>query len=229
MGKKKKIKLHIGCGGVYKPGYINIDAFDASVADVIARGENLPFSNEEVDLIEAYHLLEHLTILECKTLLKEWFRVLKKGGKVKIEVPDLEKNMEIFLRSSHRKRWGPYRGEFSYGRIEVIYGKGDSPGQLHKTGFDRRWLKELFQEAGFTEIRVYRKKGTPEKGENLCLECIKPLRKPSKHRKREKSQASKGRGKEKHLIPILRKGLKLRGKIAYLLRYLADFLDPTFE
>ena len=140
MGKKK-IKLHIGCGNIYKKGYINIDAYNVSKIDLQARAAKLPYNNDSIDKIENHHLLEHLDRKECNLVLREWFRVLKPGGQLIIEVPDLLRNIEIFLQSSYRERWEAYRKEFQYGRIQTIYGLGEKKGQLHKNGFEKESLK----------------------------------------------------------------------------------------
>jgi predicted SAM-dependent methyltransferase len=54
----------------------------------IRRG--LPFANSSVRYIYASHLLEHLKREEAEFVLKECYRALKKGGIIRIVVPDLE-------------------------------------------------------------------------------------------------------------------------------------------
>jgi SAM-dependent methyltransferase len=51
----------------------------------------LPFPDQSVDFIYSSHLLEHLSPHDARHLLREAHRVLKKGGILRISVPDLER------------------------------------------------------------------------------------------------------------------------------------------
>jgi predicted SAM-dependent methyltransferase len=137
-----KIKLNLGCGQVYKPGYINIDKFDNSVADKIYDAGDLPFKSNYVDLIEASQLIEHFDYIHCKYILSEWFRVLKPEGKLILETPDLETTFKKFVSSDLRAQKLT---------LQWIYGI-DSLGMRHKTGFTFDLLKDLLQEIGFWKI-----------------------------------------------------------------------------
>lgn len=138
----EKIKLNLGCGFVYKPGYINIDRFDNSVADKICDIADLPFESNSVDLIEAYQLIEHFDYVHCKYTLSEWFRVLKSKGILIIETPDLEKSFEKFVSANL---------ETKKTTLQWIYGI-DSLGIQHKTGFTFSLLRDLLKEIGFEGI-----------------------------------------------------------------------------
>jgi len=135
-------KLHLGCGYVYKPGYINIDKFDSSVADKIVDIANLPFKSNSIDLIEASQLIEHFDYVHCKYILSEWFRVLKPKGTLILETPDLEKSFKKFISSNL---------ETQKTTLQWIYGI-DSSGMQHKTGFTFNLLKDLLGEIGFDRI-----------------------------------------------------------------------------
>jgi len=223
MGKKK-IKLHIGCGDIYKKGYVNIDAYNLSVADIKAKANKVPYPEKSVDLIENHHLLEHLDRKTLKTTLKEWFRILKPRGKLIIEVPNLEKNIEIFLKSSYHERWENYRKEFEHGRIQLIYGKGEEQGQLHKNGFDKERLKRILQNHGFVKIKVLHKRGTPIQGENLIAVCEKSNKRISKKsRNGENYKSLKKKDKEVGLSRQLLR--KLKNLTVFGLRYLADTIE----
>ena len=137
-----KIKLNLGCGQVYKPGYINIDKFDNSVADKICDIGDLPFKANSVDLIEASQLIEHFDYIHCKYILSEWFRVLRPEGKLILETPNLEKTFKKFVSSDLKTQKIT---------LQWIYGI-DSLGMQHKTGFTFDLLRDLLQEIGFEQI-----------------------------------------------------------------------------
>jgi predicted SAM-dependent methyltransferase len=50
----------------------------------------MPFEDSYFDVVYTSHFLEHLNLQQARFLLKEVYRVLKKGGIVRIVVPDLE-------------------------------------------------------------------------------------------------------------------------------------------
>lgn len=83
--------LNIACGSRYHRDWINIDIHPVS-KDVIRVNvlKGLPFEDSYFDVVYTSHFLEHLNLQQARFLLKEVYRVLKKGGIVRIVVPDLE-------------------------------------------------------------------------------------------------------------------------------------------
>lgn len=55
------------------------------------------FENNSVDILYTSHMLEHLSRDSAKNFIKESHRVLKKGGILRIVVPDLEKRVDDYL------------------------------------------------------------------------------------------------------------------------------------
>lgn len=111
------MKLHLGCGGVYKEGWVNIDNnSDNNIARLDLNWDlryPLPFSNNSVDFIYHEHLLEHLTIEEAHRFLLECKRVLKPSGIMRIAVPDLEFVIETYNNSNWEKDYKEFRKKYS--------------------------------------------------------------------------------------------------------------------
>ena len=84
------MKLNLGCGYNKLEGYINVDHDALCKPDIVADLEaTLPFEDSSVDEIVMFHVLEHLG-QDTKTYLsiwKEFYRVLKDQGVIKITVP----------------------------------------------------------------------------------------------------------------------------------------------
>ena len=159
------ITLHLGCGGNYRPGFINVDLFDLTVADMGAHAAFLPFKANSTRMIKAYHLLEHFNWVEVKYLLNEWFRVLKGGGEVIVEVPNLEYTIKQLTTQKDIQS--------QTSTLQWMYGVNE-PGMRHKTGFTYRILRNFLISAGFVEIE----KGTTESHlyeKGLHIICKKPL------------------------------------------------------
>jgi hypothetical protein len=136
------IKLHLGCGDEYKPGYVNIDRYDRSVADIVSDVIQLPFESSTIDEIEADQLIEHLDYVHGTYALSEWFRVLKPGGRLVLETPDLKASMKEFASADLDSKRN---------RLHWIYGL-DSPGLIHKSGYTFDLLKDDLGTLGFVNI-----------------------------------------------------------------------------
>ena len=91
------MKLHLGCGTKIIKNYINIDIRENLDCDVVDDIKTLSqFNPSSADEIYACHVLEHFSRHEYITVLKRWYEILKKGGIIKLSVPDLEK---VFLQT----------------------------------------------------------------------------------------------------------------------------------
>ncbi len=103
--QKECIKLHIGCGTVYKEGWINIDNnSDNNIKKLDFMWDlrkPLPLPENSVDFIYNEHFLEHLTADEGGGLLKECMRMLKPNGVLRIAMPDLEVCVRDYLNKNH--------------------------------------------------------------------------------------------------------------------------------
>jgi ubiquinone/menaquinone biosynthesis C-methylase UbiE len=80
------LRLHLGCGAVIKPGYINIDKNESDqVVGVDLEKAKLPFDDESVVEIVADQVFEH--IMNFNDLMAEMHRVLVPRGQLICSVP----------------------------------------------------------------------------------------------------------------------------------------------
>ncbi len=140
-----KIRLHIGCGMIYIPGFIHVDVRSFSHVNYVTSAEDLDiFKDNSVDLIYSCCLLEHLVEYRVECALREWYRVLKKGGVIRISVPDFEKIVKIYQK---------------YKSIDLlqglIHGRQDYPENIHHKSYDFKSLKDLLEKIGFKNICKY--------------------------------------------------------------------------
>ena len=80
-------KLNLGCGYFKKEGFINLDISKLCEPDILHDLDVIPypFNNNYFELIESDHVLEHLS--NPFEVMKEFHRILKPGGILKINVP----------------------------------------------------------------------------------------------------------------------------------------------
>ncbi len=138
------MKLNIGCGLEYKKGYINIDAFDRSVADRVMSALNLEFEDNSFTQVDCLHVLEHLGAGKSIYALAEVYRVLKPNGLFLLETPNLKNSFKRFLKGNEDQR--KYLMNWIYGL--------DMPGMSHKYGFPEELLERMLQETGFVDIDI---------------------------------------------------------------------------
>lgn len=140
------LKLHLGCGKIYIPGFVHIDAIDYPHVDHVASIDRLSFiEDNSVSLIYACTVLEHFKRRDTINVLKEWYRVLTPGGTLRVSVPDFEALAEIYNKYDKNLKLiiGPLLGRQNY-----LY-------NIHYNIFDFKTLKENLEEAGYKNIRRY--------------------------------------------------------------------------
>jgi predicted SAM-dependent methyltransferase len=159
---KKEIKLHLGCGKKYIPGFIHVDLDRSPKIDYYHDIATLPmFKNNTVDLIYCCHAFEYFDRVQVKKVLKEWKRVLKKGGVIRLAVPDFQNITKVYLKYKdldHQGILGPL-----FGRWEVKDKKGNKNYFYHKTSYDFESLKKVLEGVGLKAVRRYDWKKTIHK------------------------------------------------------------------
>lgn len=139
------MKLHIGCGKKYLPGYKHLDVIPYEHVDFECDARRLDmFADETVAEIYACHIVEHVERGEVAGVLREWWRVLKSGGVIRIAVPDFEAVTRAYM-----------AGESLMSFQGLIYGGQTYDYNFHHVAFDLTLLRELLEDAGFTEIARY--------------------------------------------------------------------------
>lgn len=137
-----KLKLHLACGHDYEDSYINVDLYAPEDAKCDVRFDviKLPYEDNTIDEIKAFHIIEHFHFFEIKEVLKEWYRVLKPGGVLHIETPDFLESCRAFVDADDDFRVLLYNHFFAHPWI---------PGQTHKFLFTEDQLKTNLEWAGF--------------------------------------------------------------------------------
>lgn len=159
------LKLNLGSGASRFPGYTNVDLYHD--ADVKADVRKLPFKNEEVVEIIAFHILEHVSPFEVSTTLLEWYRVLKPNAKLIIEMPDILQICKHFEGAGFNKQ---------IELLNCIYGTLliEHP---HLYGWYFDLIQPEIEKAGFKNIRHLPAKEDVAKvshwGYNFRVECTK--------------------------------------------------------
>ena len=169
------MKLNLGCGSQVPDGWINVDyALGARFAKlpffrilnktikifnmdwsqnifIHNLTKQLPWDNDSVDVIYISHALEHFSKDEGYYLLGQCQRVLKKGGFIRIVVPDLKYVIEKY--SNGELRANDFIKELginnSKNRISIKNKIASLFQFQHKCMYDTHTLIEVLKEIGF--------------------------------------------------------------------------------
>jgi predicted SAM-dependent methyltransferase len=139
------MKLHLGCGKRFIPGFFHIDGIDGPHIDHVCSIDDLGFiEDNSIDLIYACHVVEHFKRARLPDILKEWYRVLKKEGKLRLAVPDFEAIVKVYNKYKDLDLViGPL-----YGGQNYLY-------NIHYNTFDFDSLNGYLERAGFNQVNRY--------------------------------------------------------------------------
>ena len=112
--------------------------------------------------------MEHFDFAETATVLAEWLRILKPGGKIEISVPDLQVFGELLAEGkmdvlAQGGIWGdqahpfwqqkPYGG---YDENKTRWLQHSNGHNHHNSGFTARFLIDLMKDIGFVDVQAER-------------------------------------------------------------------------
>ncbi|MGP1282793.1 MAG: methyltransferase domain-containing protein [Parasphingopyxis sp.] len=141
-------KLHLGCGSKHIEGFFHVDALDYPHVDHQGPADDLSFiESDTVGLIYACHILEHFGRAEYMDVLREWHRVLRPGGVLRLAVPDFAACARLYAEGALERGIEDIRGLLCGGqRDEYDY---------HKIIFDEERLADDLKTVGFAETRLW--------------------------------------------------------------------------
>ncbi len=161
------LNLNLGCGRDIKQGYVNIDLYndDPTVVRMDVRKLDLP--DECTDLILASDILEHFSHRQVDSILSEWTRVLKPGGKLIIRCPSLKLQARAYLQGNWDADIASY----------MIFGGQTNPGDYHCIGFDEKSITGHLEDAGLEVYSIQEHDLLQDKGYinlNMTVNAGKP-------------------------------------------------------
>lgn len=154
-------KVQLGAGTNNKEGWLNTDIEPLSGQAFLDATERFPFPDQSVHYIASEHVFEHISYKQGLGMLKESFRVLAPGGKVRVATPDLDRFVALFkeaktpeqqkylLAKTEWHEWPSTPDQECYILNLVLREWG------HQFVYTPKLLKAGLEAAGFKDIRRY--------------------------------------------------------------------------
>jgi predicted SAM-dependent methyltransferase len=139
--------VHIGCGDVNSPEFVNVDAQPYPHVHYVRNDitDLSMFADRSVDLVYMCHVLEHVHRKEIFDVLAEFRRVLKPGGVLRISVPDFDLLIAMYEDI----------GRDPDGIIAPLLGSHANDYDVHYWVFTERSLSAILLKAEFSAVRQW--------------------------------------------------------------------------
>ncbi len=159
---EERVRLNVGSGSKHWPGFVNVDKYGD--AEVEADIRELPFEASSVDEIHAIHCVEHIPRMDIDAAMNRWYRILKPGGKLFIEVPCMNKIAQLIVDGEKNLRL----------TMLGIFGdpRDPKPGMMHQWCYTREEMNDILIQAGFSVSEAAPKFHIEKR--DMRIEAVKP-------------------------------------------------------
>ncbi len=144
------IKLHLGCGHRFLPGYVHVDMATGDNIDFCHDIKSLPmFSDNSAEIIYSCGSIAYFDREEITDVLHEWKRILRPDGLLYLSVPNFDSIIEVYNKNKcleDRGVLGPIFGKISI-EGKTIY---------QKTVYNFESIKQVLGKTGFGYIEMYK-------------------------------------------------------------------------
>lgn len=173
--ERDDLKLHLGCGPMHLDGYVNVDQDPGACADFYLDFRELssafrPGIASEVLLV---HSLSYLNLWEARQLLRVIHRLLRLGGRIVIELPDLGKCARHLLASEGDldAYLEGVRGVYAFDPSQV---REELPITPYAFGWSAWHLCDELRQAGFGSCEVLEPVYHEQPWRDIRVEAVKP-------------------------------------------------------
>ena len=147
----KDLCVNFGCGPNPLPDWLNLDVARSNGIDIVwDLRHGLPFPDESCTALFGEHVIEHVPRQDAQKLLRECYRVLHKGGVLRLSTPDAGRYLRSYAgdREFLEHPSFPEPFESPMDRVNQMMREG---GQ-HLWAYDADSLLLALKKAGFSKV-----------------------------------------------------------------------------
>ena len=154
-------KLQLGAGVNTLPGWLNTDIDPAEGTAFLDASKPFPIPDASFHYVFSEHVIEHLTYEDGLVMIRESFRVLEPGGKVRIVTPNLRRLIALFQDNKTEEQRNYLAGKLAWHRWpsslspEAMILNMEMRSFGHEFLYDPETLRDRLSQAGFSQIRQY--------------------------------------------------------------------------
>jgi predicted SAM-dependent methyltransferase len=156
----KVAKLQLGAGGAAGfSDWLNTDIMPQGTESFLDATKPFPIQDGVLSYVFSEHVVEHLSYVEGQAMMRECYRTLKPGGKIRIATPNLLKLIQLF-QAAKTEAMAEYIKDKSKDwpqsvSPECIILNYELRSWGHKFVYDLPTLRQSLERTGFKDIKEF--------------------------------------------------------------------------
>ena len=150
----RKLNLNLGCGQIYRDGWINVDIDKSVRTDICCDFIHLKnhFKTDTLDLIYMIHSISYLNLWESILFFEDAYELLKTGGVLELEFPDIQKCSKIIIENSDNGNYiEAVRAIYAFDLNQI---KNKEVYKPYAFGWSGLYMKETLHKIGFSQVDI---------------------------------------------------------------------------
>lgn len=154
-------KLQVGCWPYMRKGWLNTELYGSKDLVPIDLLKPMPVPKSSIDYIFSEHVHEHFTLEQGNFMLREYFKVLRKNGRVRIATPNLQFLIDLYspkkttLQKKYIK-WSTDEFKLPGGYQDTMVINNFVRAWGHEFIYDFKSLKWALENVGFVDVKEYK-------------------------------------------------------------------------
>ena len=154
-------KLQLGAGEFNSPGWLNTDIEPREGQAYLDATKHFPLPDGSFQLVSSEQVMEHLSSDEGLDMMKESFRILVHGGKVRVATPNLLKLTDLLRDDKTPEQTAYVRAKLDWHHWNMA----PDPANViinremyefgHRFLYTPKMLRSTMEAAGFVQIQQY--------------------------------------------------------------------------
>jgi len=155
-------KLQLGAGEFNLPGWLNTDIGPGEGQAFLDAAKHFPLPDESFQVVSSEQVVEHLTSEQGLNMMKESFRILVHGGKVRVATPNLLQLMDLLREDKTAEQLAYMKAKIDWHHWDMT----QDPANVivnrevnefgHRFVYTPKMLRSTIEAAGFTQVRQYK-------------------------------------------------------------------------